>query len=136
VAAPAIANRASTAAWWVGLAWAQITPVEDVPDELVVSETLVLLVLLIAEGPFEAEGQNLPVCCRQLNSCSTCGSTGVPSGLRTKSRKASLAMCQNLTETAPEQQGLSQRRGRGGREEGARRRPGSGQATWSPEDLG
>ncbi len=51
-----------------------------------------LVLLLIAVGPFELDGQKLPVCCRQLNCCTTSGSTGDPSGLLTKSRKASFAM--------------------------------------------
>jgi hypothetical protein len=51
-----------------------------------------VVVLLILAGPFELDGQKLPVCCRQLNWVTTSGSTGVPSDLRTTSRKASFAM--------------------------------------------
>src|SRR5262249_16254891 len=64
--------------------------VGDIPDELDVDAALVLL--LIAPGPFEVDGQKFPVCCRQLNLCTTSGSTGGPSALLTTSRKASLAM--------------------------------------------
>src|SRR5438552_17311637 len=57
---------------------------------LIVVEELVLL--LIAAGPLELDGQKLPVCCRQLNWVRTSGSTGVPSRRLTRSRKASGAM--------------------------------------------
>jgi len=43
-------------------------------------------------GPFDMDGQKLPVCWRQLNCVTTWGSTGVPSDRRTTSRKASFAM--------------------------------------------
>src|SRR6516225_3877108 len=59
-------------------------------EGLVAGEELVLL--LVAVGPLEADGQKAPVCCRQLNWVTTSGSTGVPSDLRTTSRKASFAM--------------------------------------------
>ena len=58
-------------------------------DGLVVDE---LLLLLMAIVPFELDGQNFPVCCRQLNCVNTSGSTAVPSDRLTKSRKASFAM--------------------------------------------
>jgi hypothetical protein len=71
-----------------------------VPEELVVGDgailllplILLLLLLLMVAGPFDIDGQKLPVCCRQLNWATTSGSTGVPSGLLTTSRKASFAM--------------------------------------------
>src|SRR5262249_34897197 len=63
---------------------------EDVLEELAMGEELLLL--LVAVGPLEVDGQKLPVCCRQLNWVTTSGSTGVPSRLRTKSRKASGGM--------------------------------------------
>src|SRR5216683_255466 len=61
-----------------------VKPALNVGDELIVP--------LIGAGPFEADGQKLPVCCRQLNWVTTSGSTGVPSGLLTTSKKASLAI--------------------------------------------
>src|SRR6266849_1288470 len=83
---PITAKKASTAVW--------------IGAELLVRESLAkfmgedkeLAVPLIVVGPFEADGQKLPVCCRQLNWVTTSGSTGVPSGLLTTSRKASLAI--------------------------------------------
>ena len=95
------ANRASTAAW-LGVVWALIL-IEDVFEDSIVVEVLLLLLiavgpfeagglLLIAVGPLEADGQKFPVCCRQLNWVTTSGSTGVPSGFLTTSRKASFAM--------------------------------------------
>ncbi len=68
-------------------------------EECVACETVFELVvigerLLLLMGPavFDIDGQKLPVCCRQLNWVRTSGSTGVPSGRRTRSRVASGAM--------------------------------------------
>src|SRR5262245_17101841 len=84
-----IRAKTASAASRCSVVWALIGGA-DVLEELTVGAAVVLLLIVV--DPFEADGQKLPVRCRQLNWVTTSGSTGVPSGLLTKSRKASGAM--------------------------------------------
>src|SRR5262245_21385294 len=84
-----IRAKTASAASRCSVVWALIGGA-DVLEELTVGAAVVLLLIVV--DPFEADGQKLPFCCRQLNWVTTSGSTGVPSGRLTKSRKASDVM--------------------------------------------